>query len=415
MSLTGSNITVDGVTMQNSSSFNSVDIITTSASANVNTVVNCKFLNMGDDPNHIVHDMSTIYVSATAGGGIVVANNQIVAASFNAPAAGTGAGIETHGGLQTVSGNVVWGYGGGLNITGVDLGSDESISVTGNSFVTPFIGIGLWSTTFGSHTVGYGLRNVAISGNTITIHQVGYSGLSPKGIYLAGSSTLPIDNLSIANNTISFDLETSLRSGDISEVGIGYGGVSVASSNVSIVHNHIENPPVSGIQWSGALTNLEIAHNIVVNAGTSLDTRVGAGYKVPIWLLATSGSSKMSVVGNDIVDNLATSVMRRAFFLACTTGTPGVRFLDNSVHLAGANLSSWFSYFYQSGNNCNPFIRMNADDEPWVAYASMQGGSTVLDRKVGKLWLLPTDGTGWVTAVSGSTCTAWASGICIHN
>lgn len=406
MSITGNGVKVDGIKIQNSSSVNAILVTPASSTGQQNTVVNCILSNIGDDASHLVHDTSPIYVGTVGGGmsntGAVVTNNQVFASSFAAPAAGSGTGIEIHSNQQVVSGNTVWGFGNGLNITGNDFQDDESIAVTGNSLITSGSGILLWSSIFGSHTSGYGLKNFAVTGNAITIHQNGYTQPSDllEGIGFYSPSPLPVANGVIANNVVTFDLDSTVTSDPIITFGIGKTDAAPAS-NVTIQGNVIANSPGSGIAWYGVTTNINILNNTLIDAGTSLNSTVGSFYKIPIDLNVSAGSQKININNNIITDDLAVSVMREAMFLGCVGPTPDVQILDNSVNLFGATKTSWISYFYQADNNCNPLVRMVATDEPWFSggypAASMQAGSTVYDRTVMKQWNLLADGTGWTT------------------
>jgi hypothetical protein len=389
LSLTGSAITVNGITVQNSSAANSVLII--GQGTRTNSVLNCNFNNMGDDPSHILHDTSTIY-SFNSSGSTAITSNNLQAASFGAVAAMTG--IETHGPQSTVSNNTVYGYATGANITGIDTVNDGSITVSGNTFTTGAACIDLWSYPYQNHTSGYGINGAAVTGNACVIHQNSYSGAAiVGGIILDPGSTLPVANILIGGNSVVFDLETKYRPGDTSSNGIGF-AESDTSTNIQIVNNIIRNAPVAGIRWTGVWSDLVISGNTITDAGTSLDSSVNGAYKKPIFLYAVTGSTNGMVSANNIVDDLATSRMTDAMTLYCGAVAPGIQLLDNTVSLTGMNTSSWGSYV-QGDNNCQPMVRMATQNKPWKAYNSMAPGSTVFDKTANSWLYLRVTGTAW--------------------
>lgn len=400
--LDGSNIVVSGITVENSSSLQNIIIDTQSTSGGGNKVTNSYFLNLGDDPNHIVHDMSPVYVSGTgATGSITLENNVVEAVSFAAPAAGGGTCYETHGTMQTVTGNTCYGFGRGINVTGVDLQNDESISVTGNSFIVPYMCIDLWSEQYSTHTSGFGLRGVAVVGNSCTIHQVGFfnANVIVSGIQVEAGSNLPIQNINITGNTINFDLEQAFRSGNLESTGIGM-WAGVASTNVTISDNHITNAPVSAIAWDGLAENLKIHGNTILDDGASEDGSINSAYKVPVYLNLSSASAEIEVSNNSITDDLSTSVLGHAFLTACAANVPNMKFLDNDVLLLGATTTSWGSYFNQQDNHCDPLVRMTAIGKAWGTPSNtMQGGSQVYDRTLNEVLSLPVDGTNFVNII----------------
>ena len=399
--LNGSGILVNGVTIKNSSAVQNIYI----GSMGGNTVVNNSLYALGDDPNHIGHDISTIYLGPMVGstGGDVVANNKVLAVSFAAPAATQGSCYEMHGSYWAFTGNTCYGFGNGLNFTGIDYQDDVSNVATGNSFVIANTCILVWSLQFSTHTTGYGINGGTIKGNNCTIHQVGHDnpwyGGTTGGVAEYAGNNLPLNGLDIEGNTLIYDLETSSRSTSFASVGIGMpiGLTTATSTNGIIANNFIENAPTTAISLSGASQNWKIGPNLIVNAGASQDATVSAAYKIPILLDLTAGASNIEISHNDIIDSLTTSVMQHAFSLGCASATTGVRFLDNQPLLTGTTTTSWVSYFQQYDNNCNPFVRMVAESKPWTTPVgdTMQAGSTIYDHTIPIGYSLLADGVSF--------------------
>lgn len=403
-SLNGSNISFSGITIQNSSAMNNIGIY---AGNGNDSVVNSNFINIGDDPNHYAHDESSVYIqSDPAGGSIVVANNRFQAASFAAPAAQTA--IETHGPQQSVTGNSVYGFVKGANITGIALNDSNSVSISGNAFTTAAQCIDLWSYPYSTHTTGYGLRGVSVTGNTCMIHQDSYSGSTVvSGITFEPQSTLPVADVNISGNTIIFDQETSLRTGNTDSIGIGF-GESMTATNVSITNNLIENAPVAGIRWTGTWSDLTISGNTIRDAGMSEDTNINGAYKTPIFVYEAGSGANARIIDNDLIDDLPTSVMSTAITLYCNAPTPGIQLLDNVVQLRGSTTTSFNSYYW-GDNVCQPLIRMVAEDKPWVASNNKPAaaGSAIYDQTINQWLYLNASGTAWTSAfqVGGTNAT----------
>ena len=165
--LSGSNIVIRGITVKNTNSTNSINV----AGSRI-TVADSIFTGLGDDPNHVVHDVSVFYLY---GSQIIVTGNHFTGAYRGAPAAYTA--IETHGSMQTVANNTIADMANGMNITGAWNGTSFSGSVTGNVITGAMAGITIDSLKLaGIHDTGDGIDGLTITGNTIRINQLSYAG-----------------------------------------------------------------------------------------------------------------------------------------------------------------------------------------------------------------------------------------------
>lgn len=227
------------------------------------------------------YDNSTIYFTC--------ANHAAIGNIFKADVGeGARGAMETHDGQSVITGNVSDGYQTGVNIVnaaniGGSLRENNDITVSGNTFARACYGIRLWSVT------GSTLRNVTVSGNTVSLSQVDHNEIGSSGINLeyASGTTLngSFENITIANNSISFQPELN-RSVD------GDGNALAASStwgiglspagnvkNLQVINNVIRNAPVKGISigqgTTYTLTNIRIRGNMLVDAGQNAGITAG--------------------------------------------------------------------------------------------------------------------------------------------
>lgn len=400
-------IRVRGVTVQNSSSVNSLDCNTC---ADVDFEGNV-FLGMGDDPNHVQHDASAIYVSggaSTPNTSSIISNNRFFAASAAAASYGATTAIELHMDNIIAANNQVWGYQGCMNVTGIDQQEDDAISVTGNSCEVQAFGLQIWSQTYAGHTSGYGINGLNISGNSIRVHQLNYpvggGGGTVYGIGFNYAMNLPVRNVKIDSNTIVFDQENTARTASSFSSGIGYGasGTPVSLQNITVSNNLIDNAPVAGIKFSGNLNNIRILSNTITDAGSSLDTNMSSSYKVPVFVSSPNAIIGLDVKGNKILDDFATSRTATAFYLASGAGSADVHYTDNDVHLSGTNTSSWNSYFSLDANSY-PVVNMNAAELSWTHPTGSYGsGSRVYDQTTNTTYFTVTAGNTWLSGFTGT-------------
>ncbi len=354
--LFGDDLSFRGITIMNSSAINSIV-----ATGSRITVEDSTFKAMGDDPNHIVHDHSTLYLT---GSQILVRGNRFTATGRDSPAGVTA--IETHGTGQSITGNTIADFTNGINVTGVSNGDSEAAVVSGNAIKGALHCITLWSRTYHAHTTGYGINGLVVWGNSCRVNQLSYTrqpgASSTSGIVVEPGASLPIANLSISNNVIVFDLELASRPGNTASIGLGWWSINhQTAANVSIENNIVDNAPVAGIRMAvGSAVGLEIRNNTIRNAGSSLDASVNAGYKTPILVLSTTGALQADIQGNAVIDDLATSRMVNAITLGgAAKATHHVQVLDNSILLTGANTSSFRSNVSLLDHNVQPLVRLS--------------------------------------------------------
>ena len=154
-------------------------------------------------------------------------------------------------------------YEVGMNITGIAPTESDVNVVSGNSVYNAYYGINLWSYQYTGHTTGFGLSDLAVTGNTIRLTQTAWttdagSGASvignPEGISVNPDSNLPLKSLLIGHNIIEFDLESSSIAphNEASTMGIGYWDAlgTNSATNIKIDADQIINcPGAARIRW----------------------------------------------------------------------------------------------------------------------------------------------------------------------
>ena len=380
----GRRIRVERVTIKNSSALNS---IVSGIPVSDITITHCLFTGNGDDPNHIAHDHSALYIHAD---GAVIQGNVFTAVRRGAPATGTA--IETHGSGIAVTGNVITDYAGGMNLTGAAPSDSVGNIVSGNTIRGALSGIGIWSSTYGGHLTGYGINGLSITGNTIAINQSSYASPRTAGIAIEPNASMPIANVIISNNVITFDLERTPRPASSASMGIGWWStVGQTAENLIIANNIIDNAPVAGIRLVAAIRGCRVSGNIIRNAGSSLDSTIPAGYKTPIFI-AGSPANDVEIADNQIIDNLEPSRMRVALLLATTKGkSTGLRVRNNSVSVFAVDRGSFSSYVEILDDSTVPLLTAAWDDFV-VPARRFAAGSEVIDSKNGDRWRAGADG-----------------------
>ena len=386
----GRRIRVEHVTIKNSSAVTS---IVSGIPVSDITITRCLFTGNGDDPNHIAHDHSALYIHAD---GAVIQGNVFTALRRGAPAAVTA--IETHGSGISVTANVITDYAVGMNLTGVAPSDSVGNVVTGNTIRGTLFGIEIWSSTYRGHLNGYGINGLSITGNTIVVNQSSYTSplgtaMATAGIALEPNSNMPVANLIISDNAVTFDLEGSPRPASSASMGIGWWStVGQTAETFIIANNVIDNAPVAGIRLAAALRGCRVSGNIIRNAGSSLDTAIAADYKTPIFI-AGAPSTDVEIVDNQIIDNLQPSRMRTALLLATSKGTSSsLRVRNNSVLVLGPNKSSFKWYVQVLDDSTRPLLVAAWDD--FVApVRKVASGSEVTDSKNGVSWRAGSDGS----------------------
>lgn len=360
------------------------------------TITRNFFRDIGDDPNHVAHDASSIYLH---GSNLVVSENQWVTAGTNLP--GKMTAIEVHGSRIAVSGNTIRDFCIGMNVTGSYDYDSQEIVVSGNAISGAAVGIQMWSSTTGGHVSGYGLDGVVVSGNTIHLAQTGTwalgSATAVHGIIVNPGANLDVRAIRIDGNTIVSPLEATAITGNTASIGIGWSNAAGKTcEEFAITNNTVVNFPVAGIKLACAVKNVTMSGNLIVNAGSSLDPAL-SGYKVP---LAGGGVaiSGLIVERNVIVDNNDPTRIVYAMSFAASSSA-GVQFLDNQVVLTGANQAAFYAQVPLWENVLKPYLRSSFSGFKHtneIGHYEFAPGSQVVDPSNGRIYRLASNNYDWI-------------------
>jgi hypothetical protein len=331
----GSDIAIERVGFRNESSINTVSL--NGAEVQNVRVIDCLFDAIGDDPNHVIHDHSSIYTHAD---NVLIRSNEFHSVRLDAPGGRTA--IETHGSDTLVAGNLIFGYQNGMNITGISRETSRKVIVRNNHIQDVNYGILLWSYTYRDHTKGYGFDGIDVENNFIQISQVKFPERTySSAIFLNPGSDLPVRGLRIKNNEISFDLESGSRKTTADSFGIGYVSSRPVTLEESIVTgNTIANSPASAIRFDCAIKGMEIAGNTILNPGSTTDNRLAEEFRVGIHL-ASDQIEGVVIQDNKISDLLPRARLVGGIYLGGNAIPPNVTTKGNTVAFAEKNPSSY--------------------------------------------------------------------------
>lgn len=315
-----SNLTVRDCEFSNLQCVNAIQ----SGATNV-VIADNRFLGIGLTAGSFDFDHSTLYIASN----FAVIHNNLFEGVING--LGSGTAIETHGGKQTVTGNVIDSMESGMNITGIDpSGDDEGVTVTGNTIQNGYNGITLWSGQELSHTTGYGLAGCTVSGNTIRLKQTlwtlsGFGGTA-LGIQLNLTANLPFKSIIISGNVVEFDLSvSSSEPQDQSGFGIGYWDATTLNivENLIISGNSIVNSPGAAIRVSARCPNVNISDNKIINPGSTLNTGFAGSFRCGVffsgWVYNSNWTASTAIVAGQVTILDAANHIQ----LCTTSGTTG--------------------------------------------------------------------------------------------
>lgn len=390
----GSEIDIERVTFQNESSINSVSINGKSVSK-VN-ISGCRFLKIGENPKHIAHDHSSIYLH---GDDVHITDNEFDGAAWTAPGAVTA--IETHGSGYVITGNRVRKYRYGINITGVDGNGDSTLNIVShNLFEVRNAGVMIWSQLYGAHTSGYGIDGLRISGNIVKVKQKSYpsAGNSAGGIKIEARSTLPLKGLHIHDNTIEFEPQDGEKVlADTFGIGFGPMDRSVGIEDTSIVNNSVRFAPNAAIRLSGTAKNLDIRGNTIIDAGSGSTTWRQEDRKVPLLMPMKSISGYLMIKGNTIIDSFDKTQIESAIHLSATEDSSrgAITLTDNECHLTGSDTSAFVTMHTIDTAHIKPMIDGDKTPRFKAPSAICRAGSRIYDRSTGRWHSLHAEGTLW--------------------
>jgi hypothetical protein len=297
-------------------------------------VENCRWTNCGDDPTHLSHDRSAIY--------LVASGARILGCEF----VGTGSepsirtAIETHGRDILVQGNWIENHSKGMNISGIADEDSTNVVVSHNRIVGASHGIILWSNSKDAHTSGYGLDGLVVEGNTIRLVRAdvwgALSGNGVAGIAVYPSADLDIRALKIRGNTIHGTIETDEIASNHASCGIGwFSNADKVLHDSDISENTIIGMPLSGIRLSCGIKNCLVERNLLRDCGNTLDDECPESYQTPIFVGATTVDG-FALEGNKVMDSFAvTRIVTAAVLASSGARTNALNVTNNEAWILG--------------------------------------------------------------------------------
>ena len=379
------------------------------------TVSGCRFVHSGY--GSVYYDCSVVYV--------VGENSTITGNIFIGVLNGAGSvcAIETHGGKQTVTGNSIYDFWVGMNITGVTSeGDTNTVAVTGNTIMAAYYGIQLWSYTDGGHTTGFGLHGVTVSDNSIRLTQTawttnpGAGGANlgnPCGIFLNPDNNLPTKNILISDNVVEYDLEPDdTYPWNNAGFGIGYWDATEVSSvdGFRVIDNTIVNCPLPAVRVHVDGQNVEVSGNMIVNPGSSLNASVTSGFQTGIFLANYNNPAlNVRVNNNTIVDNNSTTRMVYGLLIENQADSDVVA-LGNVINCTGATTSA-FTSFATVTSGINPviqFTQINPAVNGTNIPTHVGQCSIAYDPTTGKTYAVSPNGINWTAVTYGTAAPSGA-------
>jgi hypothetical protein len=379
-------------------------------------ITNSQFDEVGNTSG-VHYDHSTIYTHADR---VHIAGNTFRGRVAGGGAFGATTAIETHGSNQIVSGNIIDGYQQGMNITGVAERSDNVI-VTGNTITSAASGIQLWSYLYGSNRNRPALTNIVVSENTILIdrdpwvHVAGSSGLVSTGIAVNPSSDASIESLRIAGNVIAFRPSVNTTPSDDQSGGIEMWltDAAVVSHNVSVIGNQITGAYGAGIRLSMSADAVDIAQNVIRNAGTS-----PAHFADPFrsGVMVSDLQKGVDIRDNQFVDDDPSGTMKYGIYDATAAGSTALRAVDNELRTPSASVPM----FQNAGGGGSFLLSFLSDRPPLMPGHAVAVGSTITESSTGRVrsQIEAPAGTAWRSRAYGPEAPragTWMAGDVVYN
>ena len=318
------------------------------------SIVNTRWTGVGG--GSVACDSSLLYMDPGANGGLAE-GNQVSATAPNTNMAVTA--IEVHDNVL-VTGNTSINMVSG--IIGAEGANTVGQTIVGNRIVGTITAISLFSNNaFGAS--GCGISNTLVADNDIVVNQLSYLGASDAGygVRIDDAGNLPICNLAIKDNRITFDVSTG--AGDdynITDRGIGYvqSNAGGGCQDVNISGNTIKNAPLSGIRMSCDGGNIAIKNNVIVDPGSTLNPAVNSSFRPGIFLSNFSSpfTGQKDFSGNSINDDFATCRFGYGIELA-TLNTSGIIIDGVSVSAEDATCASLVKAVTPNTTTQVPYIR----------------------------------------------------------
>jgi len=236
-------------------------------------VTDCEFIRTGQHAA-IGWDHSSIYAVARAGGTIRIDGNRLAGTRSSG---GSRTAIETHGGSQNVTNNLISDYLTGMNITGIADEVTTRVDVASNTIQGAMIAFHLWSRPYGALTAAVGgLRHVNLHSNIATIDSdawrdtLGASGSYGCGFLLDPGADSPMSFVTIQDNVVRFDPSKAVIGSPLERLacGVTLSGRSEVR-DLAIIGNTFDGCLSAGLLIASSVNQASIRGNHFVDAASS--------------------------------------------------------------------------------------------------------------------------------------------------
>ena len=278
--------------------------------------------------------------------------------------AGALAAVEMHGSGETIIGNTITGYNKFLQLS--EATSNTESIVANNNVDAQAAGIDIWAVPLLDHTGAgsdsYSFDSLAITGNTIRIHQMTFYSpnalYTTNAIYCDASSKLPLRNVLIANNVIKYDPESIQAAQAASSIVVSsnVATITVTTPVILLAADTVSNPDyvyISGSSTAGLNKAFAVAHVASTTVFTVATSGVSNGtYSGTVGLMPHRNSGDYSIgcvpgTGNSVpITNIAImnnqidrSPLSAIRFSSAVTLT-GLKISGNQIRDAGSTADS---------------------------------------------------------------------------
>ena len=325
---------------------------------------------------------------------------------------GSRTAIETHGGAQSITGNSIGGYFKGMNLTGTATrNATDGISCIGNTLSHVGYGIMVWSyygTSAPLVTSGSNLRNVNISGNTITLDRDAWTGIPGFIAYAVGigvdpQNTAPIEGMSITNNQITYLPASSTPPvSDYNSSGINLIVTKAEASiqDLTIDGNVIKNALSVGMNLSATIIRGSVSRNRVIDPAQSYEGTVNGPYLA--FAIVSKSVTDMDFTDNLLVDTRPAHRCQYMFIGSSLSSAINCRAKGNVARYADgtAPRTTW----YHAANPAGTEILLEESSPTGVlASFNTKAGSKITKTDTGEVFIQTAAPSGnvWKTRVIG--------------
>lgn len=382
-----------------------------------------RFDAIGKTPNSLYHDHSSLYIH---GDNIKIINNKFSGESWGAEGAATA--IEVHPGNGCIiAHNTIERYLNGINYTAVNDVESANGLIDSNIFNTLRHAVIMYSSQFHDHITGYGINGLIISNNYIRIRNslsLGYLNTNIDygvgGIVFYHYTTLPIKDVYVTSNLLTYDVETIPGSGETPAHSMQYGAIGIFETSTDatlyedVIFDNITliNPPgiciaIGASMLGGArgtYKNCRFSNITVVNpCGVPYQySDGGQNYRRGI---SCGGTQFIGDLEID-VKFLDADYTKMRYPITLSSGSDSSNANINircSIKWSNAPVTGDYLLVTRYDNNTIPKAKIDVNSGSVVANVTkFKGGSCIANEATGKIYYMDTDGTTFASETAST-------------